>query len=93
MPVCSELLFLGCYTALCRLLLHETIRGIVGVGDDAIEDCIFDNLLDFAYDARWRQVLYLHNHVAGDGRLEVTNAVSLLQVAHLAAYQLEITQI
>ena len=63
-------------------------RGLVFVGDDTIEDSIFDGHLDGANLSARRKVKRLHDLLAHDGWLEIANAVTFFKFHHLLPYEL-----
>ena len=57
--------------------------GIVVVGNDAVEDGVLDGRLEFADQRTGFETEHLHDLVTHDRRLEVTDAVTLLEFDHL----------
>ena len=57
--------------------------GIVIVGDETVEDSVFDGRLEFADQRTGFETEHLHDLVTHDRRLEITDAVTLLEFDHL----------
>lgn len=66
-------------------LEHEGAGGFVFVGDDAIEDGIFDGGLEDADFTAWGEVEGGHDLLTHDGGLEIADTITLFEFDHLLA--------
>ena len=71
-----------------RQLEHIFFSRFVFIGNDAVENRILDRSLQLTHDRAGFKMKNLHDLIAFDRRLEITNPVSLLQLHHLLSYQL-----
>ena len=97
MSLCSgvgERLFLrwseaesGCFAE------HKFVGGLVFVGDRTVEDSVLDSVLDEPYLAARREGEGIHDELARDGRLEVADAILLLDVDELLTNDLVVVEV
>ena len=71
---------------------HKRACSLVVIGNDAVQYGILDSAFQRAHLPAGRQIECFHNLLTADRRLEVTDAVALLQVLQLLAHQLEVVQ-
>ena len=65
---------------------HHLPGGGAVVGDLAVEDGVFDGVFDGAYFAARADAECGHDVLAGDGGLEVADAVAFLELDELALH-------
>ena len=74
------------------LFVDEGEGSVVLVGNNAVEDGVLDRFLEDADFTRRSEAVASHDLVAVDGRLEVADAVALLEVDELLTHELEIVE-
>ena len=75
----------GFQSHLLGFLDEQCLRRLVLVRNFAVEDSVLDEVLQRADLATWPQTEHLHDVLATDGRLEVADAVFLLNLHEFRA--------
>jgi hypothetical protein len=72
---------------------HHLICLVIVIAYLAVEDSVFDLLLDDADFPRWTDAESLHDELPAHRRLEVSDTISLLYILELLPYSLKSLQV